>query len=206
MVRPMFDTGLTSALREDTLIFSPGQTGRPGDLQRLLLDPRTRVGFYHRHNPALLLPRTFEAHPSRRVRALTCLDMAGTRITVPSPPMGAQVSFGTDVVASTPDGFLLGNRTWSLDGGHLGTSATNPLAFRFRFGRGNGPVELWDLVIERQLSLPLGGRSSALDGQPDYSLGRCLGAGATARHVEKPVWRIVPLIDAVEYSEGLTQV
>ncbi len=202
----MLDIGSTSAFPEGTLIFSPGGTGWPGDLKRLLPDPRTRVGLYHPHNPARLLPRTFEAHASCRVGTLIRLDVAGTRITVPSPPMGAQVSFGIAVVASTPDRFLLGNPTWWLEGGHLGTGVANPLAFRFRLGRSNGPAGLWILVVERHLSLPLAGRSSALIGQPDCTLERCLGAGSTARHVEKPVWRIVPPVETVAYSECLTQV
>ena len=136
------------------------------------------------------------------------LDVARTRITVPRPPMEAQVLVGTDVVASTPDRFLLGNPSWRLAGGHLGTGAASPLPLRcrFRLGRTNGPVERWNLVVERHLSLPLGGRSWALIEQPDYSLGRCLGAGSIARHVEKPVWRIVPPVESVACTECLTQV
>ena len=180
----MLDTGVTSALPEDTPVFTPGGTGRHGDLPRLLLDPQTRVGIYLHHSPALLPPRAFEAHPGCRAGTLIRLDVAGTRTTVPGPPMGARYSVGTDVVASTPNGFLLGNPTWRLVLGDLGTGATNPLLLRFRFGRSNRYVKRRNLVIERHSSLPVVGRSMALASNPIVPL--------AARHVEKPVSPIVP--------------
>jgi hypothetical protein len=172
----MFDTGLTSAFSEDTPIFTASETGRPGDLQRLLLDPQTRVEFHLHRNPGLLLPRAFEAHPRCRVGTLIRLDMARTRSTVLCPPMGTQLSIGSDVVASTPNGFLLGNPFWGLGWGHLGTGATHPFLVRVRLGRSNRPVEPRNLIVKRHMSTSRVGHSMALNEHRLYP-GRSQGPG-----------------------------
>lgn len=167
----MFDLGLTSAFPSDTVVFRCCETGarRPAETRSRSTDS---VRLDIQRNPALL-PRTLATHPGCRVATLIRLNVAGTRITVPSPPMEAQFLVGTDVVASTPDGFLHGNPSWRRTGGHLGTSVANPLPLRcrFRLGRSNGLVERWILVVERHLSLPIGGRSSALIRHPHGTSG-----------------------------------
>jgi len=171
----MLDTGLRSASSGNILDLTPA-TPAARDLQRLLLDSQTRVGGYVRHSLALLLPRAFGAHPGCRVGAFIRLHMTRTRSTVLSPPMATQLPVGTDVVTSTPNGFLLGNPFWGLAWGHLGTGATHPFRVRFGLGRSNRPIEPWSLIVKRHLGTFRVGHSMALNGHRLYRE-RCLGAG-----------------------------
>lgn len=171
------------------------QAGWTGDLQGSHSIPK--VGrFYPRHDPTLLLRCPLGSHPSRRVGTLIRLDVTWTCITVLGPPMGTQTSVRAEVVASTPDGFLLGNPTWRPTGGHLGTRKTNTLRLRcrFRFRRSDNSANRRIQVVERHVNLPVAGRSWALN-EPTNCTGEMpWNLGSTARRIEISIWQIAPLL------------